>query len=171
MRVLVTGSNGYLGRHVVLALLKRHHHVRALVRSAERRREVELLDVFQTYLDDGLLELKVVTELENVPADVFQGIESVHHVASPYHYVGTNAQEDYIRPALINTIALLKASIDSNTVQSFILTSSFAACLSPGDCFYSGKIYTEEVRKIRNPGKYRDYQLIQLIEFYRTGAV
>ncbi len=32
MNVLVTGSNGFLGRHVVAALLRRSHHVRAMVR-------------------------------------------------------------------------------------------------------------------------------------------
>ena len=36
MRVLVTGANGFLGRHVVAALLRRGHAVRALVRPAAR---------------------------------------------------------------------------------------------------------------------------------------
>ena len=36
MRVLVTGANGFLGRHVVDALLARGCRVRALVRPAAR---------------------------------------------------------------------------------------------------------------------------------------
>ena len=36
MNVLVTGANGFLGRHVVSALLARGHRVRALVRPAAR---------------------------------------------------------------------------------------------------------------------------------------
>ena len=36
MRALVTGANGFLGRHVVAALLGRGHEVRAMVRPATR---------------------------------------------------------------------------------------------------------------------------------------
>jgi NAD dependent epimerase/dehydratase len=99
MRVLVTGAAGFIGSHLVEALLKRGHTVRALVRYNSRaswgyleeldpdlreRMEVSLGDVTDPYLMRHLVtESEVVFHLA-----ALIGIPYSYH--APASYVGTN---------------------------------------------------------------------------------
>jgi len=72
---LVTGANGFVGCHVVRALLERGTHVRALVRSNADRRALEGLDcelAFGDLRDRDAIEIAV------------RGCEYVYHVAADY---------------------------------------------------------------------------------------
>jgi dihydroflavonol-4-reductase len=72
---LVTGGTGFIGAHVVRALLARGREVRCLVRPGSRRSNLEGLRV-ETVLGD-------VTDAASVRAAV-RGCETVFHVAADY---------------------------------------------------------------------------------------
>jgi dihydroflavonol-4-reductase len=72
---LVTGGTGFIGAHVVRALLSRGRDVRCLVRPGSRRSNLEGLRV-ETVLGD-------VTDAASVRAAV-RGCETVFHVAADY---------------------------------------------------------------------------------------
>ena len=49
MKVLVSGSNGFIGSHLVENLLKRGHYVRCLVRKSSNLTYIKTLDVDFVY--------------------------------------------------------------------------------------------------------------------------
>ena len=72
---LVTGGTGFLGAHVVRALLRRERSVRCLVRASSRRANLEGLDV------------EIVTGDVTDPASLSRamaGVETVYHCAADY---------------------------------------------------------------------------------------
>jgi dihydroflavonol-4-reductase len=72
---LVTGANGFVGCHVVRALLACGRHVRALVRASADRRALEGLDCELAFGD--------LRDREAVK-DAVRGCEYVYHVAADY---------------------------------------------------------------------------------------
>jgi dihydroflavonol-4-reductase len=72
---LVTGSNGFVGCHIVRALLARGTHVRALVRPKADRRALEGLDCELVFGD--------LRDYEAVERAV-RGCDHVYHVAADY---------------------------------------------------------------------------------------
>ncbi len=74
MKVLVTGANGFLGRHVVAALLARGHRVRALVRPAAR---IEALG-WPASVEVVRADLRTAQTLEAA----FEGVEVLVHLAA-----------------------------------------------------------------------------------------
>jgi dihydroflavonol-4-reductase len=72
---LVTGANGFVGCHVVRALLARGSHVRALVRPNSDRRALERLDCELTFGD-----LRDREAIERA----MPGCDEVYHVAADY---------------------------------------------------------------------------------------
>ena len=72
---LVTGGTGFVGAHVVRALLARGHSVRCLVRRGSRRANLEGLPVEIAEGD--------VTEPESL-GEAMKGIETVYHCAADY---------------------------------------------------------------------------------------
>jgi UDP-glucose 4-epimerase len=74
MRLLVTGANGFIGRHAVAALLGRGHAVRALVRPGARLSPV---------LSTGQVDV-VPGDLATGPCadSLFEGVDSVLHLAA-----------------------------------------------------------------------------------------
>lgn len=139
-RVLVTGGNGYLGTHVIAALLRQGREVRATVRSAGSAPEIREalrrggadgagLEVLQADLtgDDGW-------------AKATAGIEVVHHVASPIPPAQPEDPDELIVPAREGTLRVLRAARDAG-VRRVVLTSSFAAV---GYSPKAARDYTEE---------------------------
>jgi dihydroflavonol-4-reductase len=75
MKALVTGAAGFIGSHVVKALLERGHSVRGLLVEGEDRRNLEGLDLEIVEGD--------VRDIESVRR-VMQGCEVVFHLAGIY---------------------------------------------------------------------------------------
>ncbi|HEY2154447.1 MAG TPA: NAD(P)H-binding protein, partial [Isosphaeraceae bacterium] len=97
MKVLITGANGFLGRHVVDEFLKRGNEVRAMVRPAARidglgwPAEVE---VFRA-------DLRASRDL----VSAFEGIDAVVHLAA-----GVKRSEDaQFAASVVGTERLLEA--------------------------------------------------------------
>lgn len=75
MKALVTGGSGFLGSHVVRALLGRGHEVRCLVRAASRRDNLDGLDV-----EIAVGDLRDRESLDRAAA----GCDTVYHCAADY---------------------------------------------------------------------------------------
>ena len=114
MNTLVTGATGFVGGHVVAALLARDNQVTALVRSREKAASLERLGV-----------RLVVGDLHSERAlrEACEGQDVVQHVAGA---VAARDEAAYMRANQQGTANLLKAAIDAG-VGRFVLMSSGAA--------------------------------------------
>ncbi len=112
MRVLVTGANGFLGRHVVAALLNRGHSVRALVRPAVSVGPLgwpSAVEVVRADLRGGALE------------SLFPGVEAVVHLAAAV----TGGEDAQFAATVAGTERLL-AAMEGFPVRRLVLASSFS---------------------------------------------
>ena len=141
--VLVTGSTGYIARHVVAQLLDRGYSVRGTARSASS------LETLQAALPEFLQDPASVDRLTVVAADLLQdsgwagavaGCTYVVHVASPIPTAPPKDADELIVPARDGTLRVLRASLDAG-VRRVVLTSSVAAVLYGVD--RAGRVFTE----------------------------
>ncbi len=112
MKILVTGGTGFIGSHLVDALVARHHHVRVPVRSNSNL----------TYLPIHQIETTEVslTDDNNIKALV-DGIDVIFHLAAIRTEWGISDEER--RKVNVETTAnLLEASL--GRIQRFIYVSS-----------------------------------------------
>lgn len=125
--VLVTGGSGFVGVHVVLALLNAGHTVRTTVRSLAREAEVRAM-LLRGGVDAGERLSFAEADLmrDEGWADAVTGCEYVHHVASPFPLQPPADENDLIVPAREGTLRVLRAARDAG-VKRVIVTSSFAA--------------------------------------------
>lgn len=113
MKTLVIGSTGIIGNHVIRALLKEGHEVRAFARGVTPALNLEGLAVekFQGDATDS-------ATLERA----FKGIDWVFHTA-PYYPAHMFDTEGHIKKALVGVEAILKALANSS-VSRLVFTSS-----------------------------------------------
>lgn len=113
MRALVTGASGFLGRHVVAALLARGHQVRALVRPAARLEGLgwpASVEVFRA-------DLRSTRDLE--PA--FEGVDVLLHLAA-----AVSGGEDLQFAAAVAGTERLLGAMSRTGCRRLVLASSFA---------------------------------------------
>jgi len=115
LRVLVTGANGFLGRHVVAEFLRRGHSVRAMVRPAAKVEPVRLgwagaVELFRA-------DLRASRDL---PA-AFDGIDALVHLAAAV----TGGEEVQFAASVVGTERLLAAMAQSQC-RRLVLASSFS---------------------------------------------
>ena len=113
MKALVTGANGFLGRHVVAALLARGHRVRALVRPAARIDELGWPDSVELFRAD----LRTARELERA----FDGVDVLVHLAASV----TGGEDAQFAATVVGTERLLGA-MGSSSCRRMLLASSFS---------------------------------------------
>jgi nucleoside-diphosphate-sugar epimerase len=125
-KVLVTGASGYLGTQLVAALLRDGRDVRATVRSLEREAGVREA-IKRGGAEDANLEFTIadLTSDEGWAAAA-DGIDEVHHVATPFPAAAPDDPDDLIIPAREGTLRALRSARDAGA-RRVVLTSSFAA--------------------------------------------
>ena len=115
--VLVTGANGFVGSHLVEALLQQGYGVRCMVRNTSDLTFIQHLPVEWAYAD--------VQDAGSL-AQACQGVDSVCHCAA---LTGAPDEDTLMRINAQGTEALGRACIDANPdLKRFILVSSQAAC-------------------------------------------
>lgn len=125
-KALVTGGNGYLGTHVIAALLGQGTEVRATVRSLESEPEIREA-VERSGSDDSRLEIiRADLTINEDWAKAVDGVEVVHHVASPIPPVQPENPDELIIPAREGTLRVIRAAREAG-VARVVLTSSFAS--------------------------------------------
>jgi UDP-glucose 4-epimerase len=113
LKVLVTGANGFLGRHVVDALLRRGHEVRALVRPAAALDDLGWPVAVEVHRAD----LRAAADLPSA----FEGVDVLVHLAAAVRG-GEDAQ---FAATVAGTERLLGAMSRSQT-RRLVLASSFS---------------------------------------------
>lgn len=111
MKVLVTGANGFLGRHVVAALVARGHAVRAMVRPAAS------LDALDGQVDVFRADLRASRDLDRA----FDGVDVLVHLAA-----ATSGGEDAQFAATVGGTERLLAAMARTACRRLVLASSFA---------------------------------------------
>lgn len=158
MRILVTGGTGFLGGHLVRALLEKEHKVRALVR---RGSDVEGLKGAELVYGD-------LTEPESLRQAV-EGIEAVYHLAAVRDKWGTSYSA-YYKGNVEGTRNLLDAA--TGQVNKFI------CCSTAGVARYAGNLQADESLpyNINGHGQYGYHHTKALaeqltLEYAHTGRV
>lgn len=133
--VLLTGSSGFIAKHVALKLLNAGHDVRGTLRRLDRGDEVRA--AVAPHLAEGAGSLSFAqTDLEADTgwAEAMSGVDIVVHTASPFPIAQPKDPQALIRPAVEGTRRVLEAAADVG-VRRVVLTSSVAAVvdLSKGE--------------------------------------
>jgi nucleoside-diphosphate-sugar epimerase len=125
-KVLVTGGSGYLATQLIAALLRDGVDVRATVRSLDAEAGVRAA-MRSSGVEDASLEL-VAADLSSDDGwtAAREGVEEVHHVASPIPSAQPKDPDELIIPAREGTLRVLRAARDAGA-RRVVLTSSFAA--------------------------------------------
>jgi 2-alkyl-3-oxoalkanoate reductase len=113
MRALVTGANGFLGRHVVAALLSGGMEVRALVRPAAQLEELGWPSSVEVFRAD----LRTSRDLGRA----FEGVEVLLHLAA----VVSGGDDAQFAGTVVGTERLLDAMVVS-ACRRLVLCSSFS---------------------------------------------
>lgn len=146
-KVLVTGSNGYIGTWIVRTLFDRGFSVRAAVRAESKTTYFRQL--FKGEVDQDKLEFAIVPDIITPGAfdEAVKGVDAIIHAASPTHLEaddpdGTmnpqslmNAEPIYsqrivseqIIPAREGTLNILKSALS----QTLVSPSGFTYLLEP----------------------------------------
>src|SRR4051812_30456217 len=113
MKALVTGANGFLGRHVVRALLARGIEVRALVRPATRLEPLGWPSSVEVFTAD----LRTSGELQSA----FVGVDVLLHLAA----VISGGEDAQFAGTVVGTERLL-AAMSASACRRLVLCSSFS---------------------------------------------
>jgi dihydroflavonol-4-reductase len=110
---LVTGGTGFLGAHVVRALLRRREPVRCLVRESSSRRNL-----------DGLPVEIAVGDLSDPPSldRALRGVDTLYHCAADYRLFAQRPR-DIFRTNVAGTDNLLRAAAQAG-IRRVVYTSS-----------------------------------------------
>jgi 2-alkyl-3-oxoalkanoate reductase len=137
MKALVTGANGFLGRHVVAALLARGIEVRAMVRPAVR---LETLG-WPSQVEIFRADLRTSRELQSA----FEGVDVLLHLAA----VVAGGEDAQFAGTVAGTEALLGAMAASDC-RRLVLCSSFSVY----DYSSTRRILDEDAPLHRSPDIY-----------------
>lgn len=144
MKVLVTGANGFLGRHVVAALRQRGHTVRALIRPAATP-DPDWNEGVEVYRADLRQGRKLV--------DAFADVNVLVHLAA----VIVGDDETQFANTVVATEKLL-AAMQSSQTRRMVLVSSFSVY----DYAHASRRLTEDTPLERNVYRRDGYAIAKI---------
>jgi nucleoside-diphosphate-sugar epimerase len=116
MRVLVTGANGFIGRHIVRCIEKQGDKINVLVRNSNSFNISDKVNIFEGDIFDNEKLRKAVNEVDAV----------FHLVAKTHDSSSIDNAKDYYKINVEGTRNLLDACINSN-IKHFVYFSSVKA--------------------------------------------
>lgn len=126
--ILLTGSSGYIAKHIALALLRAGYTVRGTVRRLDKGDEVRR--ALEPHLDAPAMArlsfVQVDLEADAGWDQAMQGVDTLVHTASPFPLNQPKDENDLIRPAVEGTMRALRAAHAAG-VTRVVLTSSAIA--------------------------------------------
>ncbi|KAL4871197.1 hypothetical protein BDV12DRAFT_206792 [Aspergillus spectabilis] len=127
--VLVTGATGFIGAHIVDALLARGLQVRGATRSLAKGEA--MMKARPQYKDQ--LEFIQIDDFEKPGglAEAVKGVDGIIHTASPFTYNTNNNEKELLLPAINGVKAVFSAAHAQSTpsISRIVLTSSFASVI------------------------------------------
>jgi nucleoside-diphosphate-sugar epimerase len=140
--VAVTGASGYVGSHVVHALVKRGYRVRACVTDQSNPDKTAHLIALNSGVYPGHVELRTANLLQDGSYDeVLTGCSAVLHVGSAMGYGNANSPRQVYDGAVNGTRNILDSVKKAGSVKRVVYTSSFAAISHPAP---PGYVFTEK---------------------------
>ena len=140
--VTVTGASGYVGSHVVIALMKRGYTVHACVTDPDNPDKVDHLKALNEADHPGQLEIFKANLLEEGSYDrPLEGCSAILHVGTAMGYGGANKPRQVYDGAVDGTRNVLGSVQKAGTLKRFVYTSSFAAIGHPAP---AGYVFTED---------------------------
>jgi nucleoside-diphosphate-sugar epimerase len=153
--VAVTGASGFVGSHVVTALMKRGYTVHACVTDQNNPDKTEHLEAMNGGEHPGRLELFTGNLLEEGSYDrPFEDCSAVLHVGTAMAYGGVNNSRQVYDGAVSGTRNVLGSIERAGTVKRLVYTSSFAAIGHPAP---PGYVFTEKDWASQNREKDEDW--------------
>lgn len=140
--LLITGSNGYIGTHIVGLALHRGYRARACVRSTAA------MSKLQSAFPNGHQNLSFVVVPDATKAEGYRGAmdgtTAIIHTASPFNFTTEDVEKDLLQPAIQGSLAILEAAQQYGPlVRRVINISSFGAIVDIGQGLRPGYRYTE----------------------------
>lgn len=164
-KVVVTGATGFIGSHLVRALIKKGYRVSVFVRKPSQRSDLEKLgaEVFVGSFDQTFLEKKL------------KGCDFLYHLAAAR---AASSREEYFRANVLTTKNLLAAAkgkikrfiyISSAHVHGFPkkLPISEKSPYSPQTFYAESKVAAE--KEVRNFSSRLAYTIIRPVLVYGEG--
>jgi len=125
-KILVTGANSFIGKHVISDLLKRDYKVIATIRDLKQSKTIT--SDIEKHLNKKITIDFFQSDLLNDEGwdNAIKGSDVVLHVASPFPFNPVEDEDELIKPAKEGTLRVLRSCLKNN-VKRVILTSSNAA--------------------------------------------
>ncbi|KAG2183642.1 hypothetical protein INT43_006650 [Umbelopsis isabellina] len=121
--VLVTGSTGYIGVHVVKRLLEAGYRVTGTARSQDKTTKIQ--NEFKDYQDKLNFVYTGDLEKEGAFDEAVKDVDAIAHVASPVTFSPKHPIKDVVNPAINGTISLLQSAHKyGKKVKHVVVTSS-----------------------------------------------
>ncbi len=138
---LVTGANGFIGSHLVEALLRRGHHVRCLVRRTSDLRWLAGLGIELRY---GSLD-----DFESLK-DASRDVDYVYHLAGAVKALDPG---EFYRHNTEGALYLARAALDAAPRLKRFLFASSQAAAGPAECLDQPVCEIDRCRPISDYGK------------------
>ncbi len=124
--ILVTGASGFIAQQLVLDLLEEGHRVRGTVRSAAKGEALRRALAAHTERAAEIELVEADLEGDSGWREAVDGVDVVHHLASPFPMAVPRDPDELIRPARDGALRVLRAARETG-VRRVVQTSSGAA--------------------------------------------
>lgn len=152
--IVVTGSSGFIAKHVITELLRRGMRVRGTLRDADKADNVRRA-VARAGADPAALTFAAADLLRDEGwDDAIAGADVVLHTASPFPMTQPDDADDVIRPAVEGTRRVLAAATRAGVKRVVITSSTVAILYGSGvgnDHVYSEADFSDETRSELTP--------------------